>query len=259
MKKTLFFSFFLFSLNYFSFSYENPFWSDSSNNIINISKNSRPNKMVFESSFNYQYSMTMGDSFYFLNGSTINLLNFLSLNDKFKISYDGLKTANLGLVFSPLTFFRINLNYNVRFFMNYNTIEHNILFDTELIFNRIKYFFAGATGGFDFRFSDLDLYEKNKIYNKNILFNLIFYFKIYFFVNPISFLSFGFSMGNKTESEVHSFNYLQFEFINYFHLPKNISIFINSGFGYAGSLPFAGVIERFWIHTGLRYEINFNF
>ncbi|HOV15758.1 MAG TPA: hypothetical protein PK771_15825, partial [Spirochaetota bacterium] len=246
-----------FSLN--SQGYANPFWKDKTHKIVIINKNFHIDKLIFNHSINYINSNALEQRIYFDNETALYISNYLIFNNKFRWGYDGLKILDFGLIFYPVSFFKIHLNYNGRLFNKYKTIEHNIILDTEIFYNEFKYIFIGTNAGFDFKFADLSIDNYNKVYNQNIVFNLVFFYKLYILFNPIFLYSIGFSLGNKNNFKIYSFNDIQIEFVNYFHLPKNISIFIKAGFGFAGGMPFAGYIDRFWIDSGLRYEINFNY
>lgn len=261
MKKTFFlFITLLVLVKSYSFSsYRNPFLNSDGNKIVLIGKKIRPSKLILKVAINYINSRTLGSDILFETDSSLDFGSFLSFANRLRLDYNGIKVFDAGISFIPLCFLKINVDYNIRPFREFKVIEHNIFLDIAAVFDRVKYFTIEFDTGFDFKFSDLDIGERNKKYKENWIFNMIFIWKISLLFNPLSFYSFGLSIGNRNSYEVFSFNYIEYEFVNYFHLPKNLSIFIKGSFAYAGAMPFAGIIDRFSIKSGLRYEVNFKY
>lgn len=262
MKKNIFvFIFILISLFFLTGSpYENIFWEDHFKQIFRFD-DSRvfPSKIVAKSSLTYDHFFDLSKGLYYEISEDLYIIKAFSINSKLRFGENipKLNVIDAGFEFFPLTFFKFTANYRFRDFSKYKVGEHNIIVNMEFLINLIKYFHFSLYSGLDFRFTDLNIYDTRTVFKRDWTFYIYIIGKLRFMFHPLFFYSFGFSLGNIDEFQIFSHNYVQFEMENYFHLPEGFSVFLNGGFAYAGFLPGAGNIDRFWIRTGLRYEVKF--
>ncbi len=240
------------------FPYLNPFWEKEDKIVYKLHK-FIPNTIIFN--FSNTLDKTRGITplgLYYEYSATANFSGALFLNTKFSLGENvpSLKTFDTGIYYRPIKFLGFYTDYKFRNFAIYQIAEHNLVMYVDLLFNFIKYFSATAEVGFDLRFVDLNINDSLTVYKKDWLFYASFKWKNIFMLHPMYLFSVGISIGNISDFELYSFNYWQVEFINYIHLPKGFSIFINGGFGYSGSLPGAGIINKGWVTLGGRYEIK---
>ncbi|OHD14761.1 MAG: hypothetical protein A2086_07040 [Spirochaetes bacterium GWD1_27_9] len=253
----LIFTIFIIS-NLFSL-YKNPFWNDSKiNNIFRINKSLKPIKIHLDNFLVFDYIKGVNSGLYYEFDYGISFSNFLFFNTRLKLGeyIPKFKLINFGTSFYPLSFLKLNANYYYRDFSKYKIGEHSLITDIELIFRINKIFSFTLRQGGNFRFVDLNIFDIGTVYKKDFLFNISFLWQIKAMFYPVFLYSFGISIGNFDDFDINTVNYWQINFINYFHLPKKLSIFLDGGFGFAGSLPFAGVLNRFFIRIGLNYEIK---
>lgn len=239
------------------FTYENPYWNIQNKLIYRI------NDFIPDSvnlNFSNTYDKTRGWSLNFLYEHTvkINFSNSVFFYNKLNLvdNIPKLKSFDFGSFYRPFKFAAIDVDYKFRNFMQYKIAEHDLVIKLVFIFDYIKYLNINIETGFAFRFVDVNIFDNKTVYKKDWLFNASFKWKILCLFHPFFFYSFGIALGNIPEYDLYTFNYWQLEIFAYFHLPKNFSIFLNSGFGYAGSLPFAGIISKVWFRIGASYEIK---
>jgi hypothetical protein len=245
----------------YSVTYDNPQWDENYSKVVKIDgQKFAPEKLSID--FNILFDAVKGiyiGGFYELKGE-LTFAQYLIFEAKLRLGENipKFKTFDIGTSFYPLTFFRFYLDYMYRDYSKYKIGEHNIMLNAEWIVNTSKYYKLSIFTGANLRFVDLNIDDYKTEYKTDWLFDSFLLWQIKIMVHPVFFYSVGLSIGDMDEFEVFSFNYWEFNLINYFHLPKGISIFADGGFAYAGSLPLAGIINRFWVRTGFRYEIKFN-
>jgi hypothetical protein len=247
------------SASLFPANYNNPFWETHYFDFIRINNRSfKPNSIKVDTSVSFDTARGIYTGFFYEFGSGINFSKYLGFSNKIRLGENipKIRIAELDSEFMPFSFLKLFIDYKYRDFYKYRIGEHNLIANSEIIINPIKYFSISFFHGADFRFVDLNIYDNKSAYGQDWISSIFFLWKIQIMVHPAFVYSVGFSLGNTDDFEIFSLNYWQFELVNYFHLPKNFSIFANGGFAYAGSLPFAGIINRFWFRIGLRYEIK---
>jgi hypothetical protein len=259
IKNILVAAFILLNFPSFSAGYKNHFWNSDYHNYVRISnENFRPKKVIINLST--PFDAVKGIYFGVFYESSVELMLTKYLDLGFKTSHGPnipyLKTIDAGFSFRPLSFLKFYFDYRYRDFSKYKIGENNILVNTEAILNTMKYFYISQFFGVNMRFVDLDIRDTGTVYKRDWLFASFFIWKFYFLFNPVYLYSFGFSIGNIDEYEIFSINYWQIDIVNYFHLPAGFSIYVDGGFGFAGSFVIAGMLNRFWVRLGFRYEID---
>ena len=236
--------------------YTNPFWIKD-NKIVKIS-NIKLNSIIINSSLSYDFINGIRNGlFYELNGS-FNISNYIFLSSYLILGENIplLKSFATKNEFNFFSFLAIGFSYILKPFFQYNITEHNIIIFIKEIVPKSKFYRIEFIQGLNFRLLDLDIRDFGIEYRKDFLFNYFFLWSIKFLINPLYFYSIGFEIANFNYSEIFSQNYWHFEIQNYFHLPKKFSLYLNGGGGFSGSFPFAGMLNRFWIRVGVRYEIK---
>ena len=242
----------------YAVSYKNPFWKGDLFNLVRIKNRFRPINIELIGSVSFDSIRAVYTGLFYELKSGIDFSDYLGLSNAIRLgeNYPKFKILDLGSYFRPLSFFQFEFDYKYRDFSKYRIGEHDLLLRSEIPINPVKYVLVSLKVGVNFRFVDLDIYDYGNEYKKDWLNSIFFLWQLKLVFHPVFMYSFGFSLSNMDEYEVFSINYWQFEMINYFHLPEKISLFVNGGFAYAGSFPFAGIINRFWVRAGIRYEIK---
>lgn len=236
--------------------YKNPFWVKK-DKILKI-KNVRLKSIILNSSFSYDFINGVRNSIFYEFGFINNFSDYIFINLNLRVgeNFFFLKLLSIKNEFNLLSFLSITFSYMQRPFLQYNIMEHNIVFFITEIIPSPKFYKIYFSQGINFRFIDLNIYDLKTKYRIDWLFYYFILWEINIIINPIYFYSFGFNLSNFNNFDTFSQNYWQFEIINYFHFSSRISCYLNSGAGFSGSFPFAGIINRFWVRMGLRYEIK---
>jgi hypothetical protein len=257
LKKILFVSIVIFIIIFPAFTYENPFWEKKDKIIYKIHK-FIPDYIIFNFSNTFDKTRGLPFSFFYEYNFSLNFSDSLFFTSKLCLGENTpkIKTFDVGTYYRPIKFLAFDVDYKFRDFSIYKVAEHDIIIKMLLMFNFIKYFTFSIDSGFALRFVDIDIEDPNSVYKKDWLFNASFKWKLTMLVHPMCFFSAGLSLGNIPEYEIYSFNYWQLEFLNYIHLPNNLTIYFNGGIGYAGSLPMAGIISKGWFRIGVIYAFK---
>ncbi len=239
------------------FSYNNPFWEKKDKHIYKIHK-FIPNYLIFNASTTFDKTRGIYLGLFYELTCLLNFSDSLMIYSKLCLGENipSNKITDFGTYYRPLKYLSFDIEYKFRNFSQYKIAEHCILLKMNGMLNFIKYLTATITIGFNLRFVDLNILDYKTTYKKDWLFNSSFIWKILIMIHPMYIFSSGISIGNIPDYEIYSFNYWQVEFINYIHISRELSVFLNGGFGFAGSLPMAGIINKGWIRLGVRYEIK---
>ncbi len=257
LKKIILFNIILLFFQTIVYSYTNPFWENKYKIVYKINK-FIPNKLIFNFSNSFDIAHGINFGLFYEYNSSLNFSDSLFFTLKMSLGENipMLKTFDTGIYYRPVKFISFELDYKFRNFMIYDMAEHGIIIKMNLMLNVIKYFTCNFESGLNLRFTDLNINDFKTQYQGDWLFNAVFIWKIIFMFHPYYLFSFGVSIGDIPDYEIYSFNYSQIEFINYLHLPKGFSIFLNGGVGFAGFFFITGIVNKGWIRLGLRYEIK---
>ncbi|HNZ26122.1 MAG TPA: hypothetical protein PLG34_01080 [Spirochaetota bacterium] len=261
--KNFFILFFLFTaiiLN--SLKYDNPNWEFG----IRYKKLAGVSDYLFaptsldfrlESGFEYVDGMRFG--FVYDTSIGIKLSKLFNFDFGLKHTRNGLEpdVFRAGWEMNPVFFMSVEIYYIYRDFNDFKIGESNIVVLTNFYVDLIKWVDFSIKTGAAFQFVDLNIFDQKITYKEDFLFQFFFLFDIEIAFNPAKFYTFAFRFGNRDDMEIFSSNYLQFEYKNRFYMPKNISFNFDIGYGVAGALPFAGYINKFWIKSGIGYELDF--
>jgi hypothetical protein len=155
----------------------------------------------------------------------------------------------------PARFFQFHTGYLFRNFLHYQIAEHQTVFFSVWMNHLFRRVHLDAILGLTIRMSDLDVRDPVKILHENFEVSVFPVWQLKLMIHPLSFYSAGLTLGNRDEYELFSLNYWQLELIQHFRLPHRFTLLIRGGFAYSGSLPFAGIINRGWIETGVNYAL----
>lgn len=218
-----------------------------------------PTSVNFKLESGFEYADGMRFGFTYDTSIGLKLSKLFNFDFGLKHSRRGIEpdVFRAGWKMNPVFFMSVEIYYIYRDFNDFKVGESNIAILTDFYVDLIKWVEFRVKSGGVFQFVDLNIFDQKHQYKEDFLFQFFFLFDIEIAFHPVKFYTFAFRFGNRDDMDLFSSNYIQFEYKNRFYIPKKISFNIDIGYGVAGALPFAGYINKFWVRSGIGYELDF--
>jgi hypothetical protein len=252
---------FIIASDSYSYGFQNPFWENGVRYKLIPGKNPfLLTEPQIEGNFSFPIDYFDGIYFgvYYQFDAEIRFSKLFNFNSTLKlgINLPVLNSLSFSWLMYPIPYLKVEINYKFRNFSQYEIFEHNISFLVTGLFDfkrMPRWFDMEVLNGFNIRFIDLDIRTNYYKYRSDWLLEMFILFQMKFMFHPLFFYSVGFAFGNYDEYASYTANYWQLELLNYFHIVKGFSLYLNAGFSLSGSFPFAGVVNRGWGEIGARY------
>jgi hypothetical protein len=201
----------------------------------------------------------IGYGAFYMTGADFKISRFVNLKTSLRLGRNipRLDSLAISMYMQPLHFLALSIGYTVRPLSRFGINEHNLVLLAAFPLDFLKmprWFDMELDLGFVFRFIDLD--SRNSRIGP-IINEYFMIWRTLFSFHPHNVYSIGFELGNFTSEVIETLNYWRLVVNQDFHLPGYITVFFNAGFSMAGSLPFAGIVYRGFVETGVRYAITF--
>ncbi|MCG8569871.1 MAG: hypothetical protein MJB14_07000 [Spirochaetes bacterium] len=173
-------------------------------------------------------------------------LFLFSTSFHFITALPGLTCFNFTWKMKPLKFLYFFTGYQLRNYLHYHVLEHNVYFFSKISSGLFKFFTVYFMIGINLRLAGINDLLSNKTIGSKWLYTTVLCWQTGFKFNIRDKYAIGVEVGNIFSDEIMSLGYLQFELINLISINRYLVLCFNTGLAFSGALSLAGYINHIW-------------